>query len=208
MRALLLTALVLLAPGAHASPAAAEQVRQERSTGLDFSNNFTLLFGLNQPLLLRGFNFAFTYTYGRLIFESSLGVGLDYPRFLHNAEERGQDIRGLASPWTWGPGVGYRFTDWLDVRLEPKANRYEVTLNTGERLAYTSFSLGAGAYFRWYPFSRFVVEPSVRYWPRVASTLENDRYAYQDASGVERVHTAHSPNLVLNVSLGYTFGAR
>jgi hypothetical protein len=126
-------------------------------------------------------------------------------------------------PYSTGFGVGYRVTRWLDLRVEPKVHAWQVyhqgdPQDVGHRIAsYKTFTLGLGAYHRWFPFgdrrdwSRGItVLSSVRWWPNVASTLDGDELTYANRStgrmetiGAANIGIADTPFL-LNVSLGYT----
>ena len=50
-----------------------------------------------------------------------------------------------------------------------------------------------------------MIEPSIRYWANVESTLE-DNYQYQTTEGQSLIHEAYPFNLFANISIGYTFG--
>ncbi len=70
----------------------------------------------------------------------------------------------------------------------------------------------------WRPFKKqenalrgLMVSPSLRYWPRVSSTLEDNQFTYTN-SLTDRVEThqameagiANTP-LIFNISVGYSF---
>lgn len=185
-----------------------------------------VLFGLNQPLLAKGFNIEANYYTKRLVFDYSHGASLDF-----SGQNGGDQIKaqGLAVhiPFTTGFGVGYRFSKLVNLRVEPKLHRFEIYYDgdaqtAGNRItAYNTFSLGLGLYFKWQPFEKqdgllrgLIVAPSVRYWPNVATGLTNDRVEYQNRN-TDRMetHQAMQPGLantpvVVNVSVGYALDLR
>jgi len=165
-----------------------------------YAGRLTLLAGLSQPLLLNGVNLAATYFTERWSFEYSHGQWLTYP-----AAIRDENLDRLHSPYSTGFGVGYRFTRAFDVRLEVKANGYEADLPNGEALRYTTFVIGAGAYYRFLLWDRVVIEPSLRFWPNVATTLAGDTHQYQVSDGQTLTHEAHDYGLFGNVSIGWRF---
>jgi len=182
-----------------------------------------LVFGTNQ-LLLNGFNIEGNLFYKRLAFDYSHGVSLNLDNaFLDEVNQaHGLDVH---IPWTTGFGVGYRINDWLNVRAEPKWHRFELynmgDIQNGANLieAYTTFSMGIGAYANLQPFKRqdnllkgIMIAPSIRWWPRVTSSLEGDQtQIYSRALEQEVTHEAlevgiSNTPLILNVSIGYSFG--
>lgn len=190
--------LFLLAAGlvGAAEPRAAE-VKADRT-------DWIVLFGLNQPIFLHGGNIEVNYLTRNWVFEYSHGFLLDLSpnrNFTMTSAEREQKL-DIFLPFSTGGGVGYRFTENFNLRAEVKAHRYEVTRGDVS-FAYTTWSVGVGAYYYWYPFGNehFVVTPSVRFWPNVASTLDNGEYRFADG----QVHRAHDFSLFANVSIGYRF---
>ena len=161
--------------------------------------------GLSQPLLFGGVNVAVSTTRGRLVADYSHGAGLDLNASdgaaLTDAErDLGLDVD---VPWTTGGGVGYRLTSRLDVRAEVKAHRFEVTAPDGEATAYTTVSVGPSVYYSLPVWRGLRVEPSVRYWPTVAHTLDAD--AAQRLGTESTPHEAHSFEAFVNVSVGWAF---
>lgn len=165
-----------------------------------YAGRFTVLAGLTQPILLSGVNLAVTYFTPRLSFEYSHGQWLTYP-----AAIRDENLDRLHSPYSTGFGVGYRFTRAFDVRLEFKANGYQADLPNGEPLRYTTYVIGAGAYYRFLLWQRVVIEPSVRFWPNLATTLPDDQHTYALPDGGTLTHQANDYGLFANVSLGWKF---
>ena len=182
-----------------------------------------LLFGLNQPIL-GGFNVEGNFFWKRLAFDYSHGMGLNFSsEMLGGAyEEQGLEAK---LPWTTGFGVGYRFNTWLNLRVEPKWHKFEISyaddaLDITESITeYITFTLGLGLYANLRPFKNsssnflqgIMVAPSVRYWPNIASTLEDDRFSYNNAltgqtETIEalNVGVANTPWIV-NISVGYSF---
>lgn len=176
-----------------------------------YAGRWTLLAGLNQPIISHGFNVAGTYFAQRFTFEYSHGMFLTY-RGTWNLDK---NIQSVYVPYSTGLGVGYRLTRYLDLRAEAKNHRFEAQLNRSQSVTYTNTDLGLGAYYRLYPFGRragwargLVVEPSVRYWHYVYSTLPGGEVAFRKDDGTPAVHKPYNFGLFANVSLGYTFGLR
>jgi hypothetical protein len=191
-------------------------------------DNFTevkvnLLFGLNQPLL-NGFNVEGNLFWKRLALDYSHGVSLNMDNAILDETNQLQKL-DVHIPWTTGFGIGYRFNDWLNVRMEPKWHRFELYY-TGEAqtaanqiTTYTTFSLGAGLYGNFQPFKKqdnflrgIMIAPSVRWWPRVSSSLSENEFSYfNERLDQVRTHEAlqvgiNNTPLIVNVSIGYSFG--
>ena len=177
------------------------------SASAQTGDGVTVAAGLNQPLLFNGANASVTLRHGRLVADYSHGIALDLnaagTAALSDAEvEQGLEV---FVPWTTGAGLGYRITDRLDVRAELKAHRFEITPPEGEPFAYTAFSVGPGVYYRLPLWRGLEVEPSVRYWPTVASTLSTDDASFAAPDGTVQTHDAHSFEVFANVSVGWSF---
>jgi len=191
-----------------------------------YDKQFNIVFGLNQPLFAKGFNAEVNYFGRRITFDYSHGVSLDF----HGQTVTGDVKRqGLAvhMPYTTGFGVGYRFTRWLNLRVEPKLHRWEIYYdgepqnNQNRITVYNTFSLGLGLYGNWKPFEKkdnflrgLIVAPSIRFWPNVSSSLPDDTYTYfNKLTNRQEAHKAMQPGFnntpwVFNVSVGYSFGIR
>jgi hypothetical protein len=168
------------------------------------AGEWVLLAGLAQPALFRGGNVAATYiSDGGWVLDYSHGWNLHLDAFepsLTKAERR-QEL-GLLVPYTTGFGIGRQVGKDLDLRLEVKEHRYQVTHPDGGRVSYTTRSVGAGAYYRYrFAASGWLLEPSLRYWPNVYSTLRDDKHTFPNGD----VHEAHDFGLFANVSLGFAF---
>lgn len=166
--------------------------------------NITVKAGLSQPLLLSGVNLAVTYMTDRLVFEYSHGVWLSYDRIGRTDTERNQNL-DLYSPWSTGFGIGYRLGLGFDVRVELKAHRYRVTRPVNESFEYTTFSIGPAINFHQPLYKGLGLDLTVRFWPNVASTLQDGQRTFVDAEGQAQIHEAHDLGVFPNVSLGYTF---
>ena len=182
-----------------------------------------VLFGLTQPLLVDGFNIEGNYIHNRFIFDYSHGVSLDFSESSVNTELREQGV-AVHMPWTTGFGVGYRFNEWLNLRVEPKWHRFEFyyddepQTNENEIISYNTFSLGLGLYGNFQPFKNktsflkgIMVAPSIRFWPTVSSTLDGDSFTYNNKNtqtdGTIKVldpGIGFTP-LIFNISIGYSF---
>lgn len=182
-----------------------------------------VLFGLTQPLLLKGFNMEVNYIHNRFIVDYSHGVSLDFSENAVTPDLKEQGVV-VHMPYSTGFGVGYRFTKWLNLRVEPKWHRFEFYYNNdtqtsaNEITSYNTCTLGLGLYGSFYPFKNnesflkgILIAPSIRYWPTVSSTLQNDTYSYMNKNThtTEEIKTldpgiGFTP-LVFNISIGYSF---
>lgn len=183
----------------------------------------SVLFGLNQPIILKGFNFEVDYWTKHFVFDYSHGIGLhlDGPLVGGEVKEQGLDLKVTHS---LGLGLGYRITKNFNVRLEPKLHIFELYYAEDAQTAsnrigkYSSFTIGAGAYYLWRPFKRkenflnkLSIVPSVRYWPRVANSLQDGKLSYHNRNThktevhkVANIGVSNTP-LIVNVSMGLTF---
>jgi hypothetical protein len=210
--AILFTAVHLIAPcAAHAQerPTTSAEERPAASAPYDaWRPQFSVMAGLTQWVLFRGGNVAVEYTVGRLAFEYSHGQGLDLnqvPGLALTSAERdaGAHVR---VPWTTGFGVGFRVTEHARVLVEGKAHRFEVTSrDRNEEVAYTGFSIGPSVFYSIHLYKGLVLEPNVRFWPNVASTLPGGHALLRQPDGSVYDHEAHSFGLFANANLGWTF---
>lgn len=165
------------------------------------------MMGLTQWTLWGGGNVAGQLKIGRWAFEYSHGQALDFSRlggFAQTPEENdaGASVR---MPWTTGGGVGFQITPRLHVLVEVKAHRYEITgANANESISYTSFTVGPGVFYDLYLYKGLFLQPSVRWWPTVASTYD-DKGTLTRPDGTRYQHERHDLIPFANVSLGYTF---
>ncbi len=185
-----------------------------------------VLFGLTQPLVAKGFNIEGNYIHNRFIVDYSHGVSLEFSGDMLTPELKDQRV-AIHVPWTTGFGVGYRFTHWLNLRVEPKWHRFEFYYDGEPRskqnqiTAYNTFTLGLGLYSFFEPFKHqdnflkgITIAPSVRVWPTVSSTLTNDEFIYANkmTGDNEKIETldpgfGFTP-LVINISVGYSFSIK
>jgi len=181
---------------------------------LPYSNKLTIVTGLTQPLLLDGFNLAINYTTNCWVFEYSHGINLHYSNEILKPNYR-DNIISMKSPFSTGAGAGFRIFAKpilsMDIRAEAKVHQYDVQLNDVEEISYRNFDLGGGMYFQIRPFGKknnalqgFVIEPSIRYWANVSSTLD-DNFTYQNNADETIIHNPYPLNLFGNISVGYTF---
>jgi hypothetical protein len=189
-----------------------------------YTNKFSVLFGLLQPTVAKGFNAEVNYTTKRLIFDYSHGVSLDPPVV---GDFKTQNI-ALHIPYTTGFGIGYRFTSYFDVRFEPKLHSFELYQTGVEQTtanlikAFRTTTLGFGAYYRFFPFRNsentflqgITTSTSVRWWQNTSSTLTNNEVTYANTS-TKKTETLKTPNIgiantpfIFNISVGYTFGGK
>ncbi len=182
-----------------------------------------ILLGTSQLLIAKGFNIEGNYIHKKLIFDYSHGFSLDYTDDLLTTELKENGLV-VHIPWTTGFGVGYRFTEWLNLRVEPKWHCFEFYYEgeaqnkTNEIASYNTFTLGLGMYGFFQPFknkSNFLkgitIAPSIRFWPTVNSTLKGDKFQYsnKNTGSNETIETldvgiGFTP-LIINVGVGYSF---
>jgi len=149
-----------------------------------------ILFGLNQPLLLNGFNIEEITLTKKMSFDYSHGISLEYQGSMITGAMKEQHLVAHL-PYSTGFGVGYRFTSWLNLRVEPKWHRFEIYYEGESQtlanriVAYNTFTSAWGFMENGNPFKKqnnflsgIMVAPSIRWWPNVASTLNNDGYSY------------------------------
>ncbi len=186
-------------------------------------NRFSVMFGLNQPIVLKGFNIEGNYWMKKWVIDYSHGFNLHADgEFLSNEYERQQiDFKITHS---LGLGIGYRFTKGFNLRFEPKLHIYETYYDGQEQsnensiVNFNTVTLGFGAYYRWMPFEKnkgfakgITIAPSLRYWYKVDSSLPNDQHSYFNTRSNQN-EILKAPNIgaantpwIINVSVGYTF---
>lgn len=196
---------------------------QDQQTDKFTDVKVNLLFGLNQPLI-GGFNIEGNLFYKRLAFDYSHGVSLQMDNAILDQANQAQGL-DIHIPWTTGFGIGYRVNDWFNLRAEPKWHKFDLYYMGEEQIAtnqigsYTTFSMGIGAYANFQPFKgqdnflqSIMVAPSIRWWPRVASSLENNELTYFNQTLEKNfTHEAmevgiNNTPLIVNISIGYSFG--
>lgn len=204
--------LALLALGA--SPAAAE-------------TSVAVNAGLLQPLVLGGANVEVDVRWNHLVVAYSHGWNLALSDALGD-EMEAQHVN-LHVPFTTGLGIGAslslaRLRSFVDARFEVKAHRFEAAYASMDgrqhtQIAdYTTLTIGAGAYWTFVPFRGRTdalrgldLSASVRYWPTIATSLDDDAVMYRNATtSRDEIHhaanigIANSP-LIVNLSVGYLF---
>lgn len=170
------------------------------------AQSWNLVFGLSQVIFLNGGNVEINYVTDKFVFEYSHGFNLDLnasPNDMALTDMERQQSLEIYVPYSTGGGVGYRFTKAFNVRIECKQHKFDVTHPSGEKVSYTTQDLGVGAYYFYNPFKRFnfIVVPSIRYWPTINTSLNDDKYTFSNGD----VHEAHEFGLFGNVSIGWAF---
>jgi len=171
-----------------------------------YANSWNLVFGVSQPLILKGGNIEVNYLTDKWVFEYSHGWDLDLnaspDEQALTETERNQGLK-IKVPYSTGGGVGYRFTPEFNLRLEFKQHEFHAANGQDQTIKYTTQDLGLGAYYFYQPFQnqKFLIIPSIRYWPTVNTTLAGDAVTF--TNGDE--HKAHDFGLFGNVSLGWQF---
>lgn len=184
---------------------------------------FSIVSGLNQPLVFRGFNIEANYWTKKWVFEYSHGFGLHVDGKFVGHEYEAQHIN-FKITHSFGAGIGYRFTEAFNLRFEPKIHSYQTFLEGDKQIKansianFNTYTLGLGAYYRWLPFRNatgiakgITVVPSVRYWYKVASNLDNDSFTYANRK-TGKTQSFQAPNIgisntpfLFNISVGYSF---
>jgi hypothetical protein len=189
-----------------------------------YSNKFSILFGVIQPTVLKGFNVEVNYFTKRMSFDYSHGISLD-PATVGKYKEQNLAFH---LPYSTGFGIGYRFTSFLDLRLEPKLHAWEIydkddaQNKTTLISSFKTITLGLGLYYRYMPFKNseskilqgITTTVNIRWWQNVSTTLSGDKFSYTNKkSGI--VETLKAPNIgiantpiVFNLGIGYTFGGK
>lgn len=187
----------------------------------ELENRANLVFGLNQ-IMVNGFNIEGNILWRRLAFDYSHGVSLNINNDLLAGDAADQGL-AVHLPYTTGFGIGYRFTEWFNVRVEPKWHKHEIFYDgqseTSDNMIgdYKTFTLGLGAYVNWLPFKKkdnllkgILIAPSLRYWPKVYSSLNGDSFQYDNTiTGQAETHEALEVGFagtpwIFNVSVGYS----
>lgn len=168
---------------------------------------FQILTGLTQPVFLKGGNIALNYTMqNRFVLETSWGFSLDYANLLTDSEKSTYD--SIKSPLTGGFGFGYMPYENLKILWEPKFTQFAIKTNSGEEFDYTTYSAGIGIYYDIIISDIFVIQPAIKYWPRLSSTLNDNKRTFVDKNGITQNHDARAPGndgTIYNVSIGYAF---
>jgi hypothetical protein len=198
----LVVAMLVHETFAHAEPKAAPVADggpPEKRTG------FAVMLGMGQ-WALGGGNVAVQYNIGPLALEYSHGQGvhLSEADFLRNRSEKdaGADVH---ETWTTGLGVGVLVLHDLRLLLELKANHYELEGgDRNSRLSYTTFTIGPGVFYDIHLWNGLFIQPSVRWWPTVHSTM-SDGAALRRADGTQVQITSHESGVFPNLDVGWEF---
>jgi hypothetical protein len=198
--------------------------QSEEKKDFMYSNKFSILFGLLQPTVAKGFNVEANYFTKRMAFDYSHGISLDPPVV---GDYKNQNVV-LHLPYTSGFGIGYRFNSFLDLRFEPKLHSFEVyhkddkQIDANKIIGFKTMTLGLGLYYRYFPFrnsnSTFLqgitTSTSIRWWQNVGTTLRKDQFTYQNKT-FGKTETLNAPNIgiansqiIFNIAIGYTFGGK
>ena len=190
------------------SVARAEDAPPGKDASSGLGTEGSVMAGLTQWVLFHGGNIAGELEIGRLAFEVSHGQGLDLnqvPALGLSAAERAAGAHVFV-PWTTGFGVGVRITRDLHILVEAKAHHYNVTGNdANHQVDYTTFSVGPGVFYTLHIYKGLFLEPNVRFWPNVASTLKGNQAAIVQSDGSVYEHKAHDFGLFANMNIGWTF---
>lgn len=83
---------------------------------------FGVVFGLTQPVLMRGFNFELNYYTKHFVFDYSHGFNLLFQDKLITAEDKRQRLKFKVLHSLGVNAAGYRITRDLNVRIEQKVH--------------------------------------------------------------------------------------
>ncbi len=184
---------------------------------------YSILCGLNQIFITKGFNVEFNYWLEHFVIDYSHGFGLKLGNHLVSDEAERQKLNFNISH-SIGVGIGYRVTPNFNIRLEPKLHIWEVYYEdqfkvSSKRIAnYKTYTLGLGAYYNLQPFQKknnflkgLCIAPSIRWWPNIASSLSSNELNYFNIkTGRDEIHNANNigyknTSFFANISVGYTF---
>ena len=188
------------------------------------NEKFSLVFGLNQPIVTNGFNVEVNYWIKNFVIDYSHGFGLQFRDNLTTKEAKRQRLQ-FNIKHSLGIGFGYRITKNFNIRIEPKLHiwdmYYDDQFKSNKITTYNTFTLGLGAYYKWQPFEKqenllkgLTVVPSFRWWPNVSTTLKDNKYVYANEK-TKNIETINANNIGIsntpffaNISIGYTFSTK
>lgn len=216
---MLAASMLMLAGAAHA------QTPETKKSFL-YSNRFSIVAGLIQPIVLKGGNVELTYYSKRMSFDYSHGFLLNMTGSAVTGAAKDQKL-AYHLPYSTGFGVGYRITSFLDIRIEPKVHGWDVYYDGESRKksdlikSYKTYSLGLGVYYRYMPFKKkdnwlqgITTSTSIRWWPTIGSSLKNNKFTYYNKHS-DQDETLKASNIgiagtsfLFNISIGYTFGGK
>lgn len=191
----------------------------------DKEKELIFLAGTIQPFLLQGGNFEVDFYTSKMVFNYSHGFSLNMNSGNGTAiGDLSEQELALYLPYSTGFGIGYRLNKYFDVRIESKAHKFNVyydgtdrTSSLNQIVSYKTYTIGLGAYFRWKPFEKkenllkgVFTSTSLRYWPKVKTTLEDDKISYfnrntlkEETHEAANIGMANSP-FIVNFALGYS----
>jgi hypothetical protein len=197
--------LALLACGV-AAPAGAACAQAPADAVRPYTNTLTVLAGLSQPILFAGANVEAEYLTRRFVLGYSHGVRLDISRTASALAPADRAERlAVRTPWTTGPSAGVRLTNRLQATVDAKAHRADVRHPDGGRARYTVFTLGPALSYTIPVYRGVVVQPMVRWWPTVGTTLDGDAARFARRDGSAFTHRAMDLGFVPNVKVGWRF---
>lgn len=160
-----------------------------------------------------------------MVFDYSHGVFLDLSKDKLEDELKRQGL-AVHVPSTTGFGIGYRFSRFLNLRIETKWHRFEMyddgkpQTRDNQITAYNTFTPGLGLYGRWFPFRKSgdlarhtMIAPSVRYCPNVSNSLPGGTFTDTNtvtgkAETLKPLNNgAQNTPQVVNISIGFRLAA-
>jgi hypothetical protein len=162
-------------------------------------------FGLNQPILLHGFNAALDVRYDRLILTYSHGQGLDVTSSSLSSGEQAAGMT-LRMPYSTGGGVGVLLIDELWVLADVKVHHFEANTALDHR-TYTNVTIGGEIGWRYFVWKGFNIGFVARYWPNVYSSAGRG-ITLHDSSGKPFFHEPAQQGyggFLANVLVGWAF---
>jgi hypothetical protein len=177
-----------------------------RDRARDSVRHFAIMAGLSQPVLFRGGNIELEYRTRNFVLGWSHGAGLQIDRFEPglSAADKAEQAK-IRMPWTTGPHAGYRITGQLTVAVDFKAHRVNANLPGGSVTRYTVYTVGPALNYDQPLGRKWFIQPTLRWWPTVGTTLSDGKASLLRANGSAYAHTAISLGIVPNIKIGRSF---
>ncbi|QJR36409.1 hypothetical protein [Gemmatimonas groenlandica] len=169
-------------------------------------NTWAVMAGLSQPILFGGGNVEVEYLTRNFVVGWSHGAALQIDRFESGVSDADKAEQAtLRMPWTTGPSLGYRITNRLNVTLDLKAHRVKASLPGGSATSYSVYTVGPAVGYNQPIGQRWFIQPLLRWWPTVGTSLTDDTAPLRRADGSLYQHKALDLGFVPNVKIGFRF---
>jgi len=146
--------------------------------------------GINTIILADAYSMEANYTHKRMIFSLNYIASLDHEGSGLIEEISSQKV-ALHNPYVTGFGFGFKFTNWLNARIEPRWSRYQFYYETDNQktdkpfLTYNTFSCGFGIHAFLKPFGKrdnalkgIAIIPRFNFWPNITNSRKGADYEY------------------------------